>query len=66
MEWMVLQTLCAAAMAAVGAAIARGWPEGWKRRGGESKGWAAPEDDGFASDLAAMLGYTGEEEQDEA
>lgn len=69
MEWMILHTLCAAGMALLGAVIARGWPAdaGPRVRGVRKDQQAAPVDDTFARDLAAMLEYTGEEEeQDEA
>ena len=70
MEMMVLQTISAAAMALIGALIARGWPEG----GGRSRApeGRAPggcgEDDVFARDLAAMMEYSADrqEEADEA
>lgn len=67
MEWVVLHTLCAAGMAMLGAIIARGWPsgEGAAGRRAQELRQAQPEEDAFARDLAAMLGYTGEEEQED-
>lgn len=64
MEMMVLQTLCAGAMAVVGALIARGWPQGG-RPDRPARGAACEQQpDEFADDLAAMLAYTGEEEDE--
>lgn len=59
---MVLQTLCAAAMALVGALIARGWPGGGGPKSGPGEAQEAEAPDAFADDLAAMLAYTGEKE----
>lgn len=64
METMVLQTLCAGAMALIGALIARGWPHGRNEDARTAVREAPPDaaDDAFADDLAALLAYTGEKE----
>lgn len=64
METMVLQTLCAGAMALIGALIARGWPHGRDEDAHTAAREAPPDaaDDAFADDLAALLAYTGEKE----
>lgn len=67
MEMMVLQTLCAGAMAVVGALIARGWPQGGGPGRPPREAASEQEPDEFADDLAAMLAYMGEkEDEDEA
>lgn len=68
MEMVILQTVSCAAMALLGAVIARGWPESGRRSGaGRSAAADTAEDDPFARDLAAMMEYGGpEEDRDEA
>lgn len=68
MEMVILQTVSCAAMALLGAVIARGWPESSHRSGARHHTAAdTAEDDPFARDLAAMMEYGGpEEDRDEA
>lgn len=68
---LIVQALCMAGMALVGALIARGWPRQAEKPSfwvhGQEKSEEEVQADAFAEDLAALLKYTGEheEEQDE-
>lgn len=64
METMILQTICGAVMVLIGAVIARGWPEGGRARtaGVPRRG---PGEDAYARDLAAMMEYSAEKQEDD-
>lgn len=65
-EMMILQTICGAVMVLIGAVIARGWPEGGREKV-RPTAYRAEQEDAYARDLAAMMEYGSEQEdEDEA
>ena len=67
MEIMILQTICGAVMVLIGAVIARGFPAGGEVRGHPAMRAADEQEDAYARDLAAMMEYGSEQEdEDEA
>lgn len=63
MEYIVVHTLCAAGMALLGAWIARGFPHAEQQTSCAKQVQDDPREDAFAKDLAAMLGYSADEEK---
>ncbi len=65
METMILQTICGAVMVLIGAVIARGWPEGGRARDRPVYRAGDPAEDAYARDLAAMMEYSAEKQEDD-
>lgn len=65
METMILQTICGAVMVLIGAVIARGWPEAGRARERPMFREGSENEDVYARDLAAMMEYTAEKQEDD-
>ncbi|MGM9612893.1 MAG: hypothetical protein ACI3XZ_05255 [Butyricicoccus sp.] len=65
METMILQTICGAVMVLIGAVIARGWPDAARPRERPVFREGNDSEDVYARDLAAMMEYPGEKQEDD-